>query len=108
MQVQQFNQQGCHGAQFPAVNGCWLPTPSPRWRLPYLQDAVSGLQAAVFDCRAARQDVLHQDWPWPVDRGVPGYDGEAQTLCACGNKPTCVTVCNRDINPLELYVSNLI
>lgn len=66
---------------------------------PYLQDAVSRLETAIFDCCTALQDVLHQDWPWPVDRGVPCYHGEAQTLCACGNKAARVTVCNGDIDP---------
>lgn len=93
--VQQFSQWGggCRRTQFPAANGCWHSVPSVCWHTPYLQDAVSGLQAAIFDCSATRQDVLHQDRARPVDRRVPGYHGEAQTLCACVEEHTCITAC---------------
>lgn len=68
----------------------------------YLQDAVSRLQTAIFDCCTSRKDVLHQDWPWPVDRGIPGYHSEAQTLRTCGNKAACVMLCIRGIEPQPL------
>lgn len=47
---------------------------------PYLQDAVSGLQASILDGSSAGQDVFDQDGAGAVDWRISGDHSEAETL----------------------------
>lgn len=65
------------------VWGCGSTSRGVPEGLLYLQDAVSRLQSAIFDCCSTLQNVLYEDGTRPVDRGIPRYHSKAETFCTC-------------------------